>query len=124
MLWLARVEIIAGKLKHRLANVECIGVCGELFAEQDCHSVPSEAHPEPAAHELPLIVVVDRAPRAAQVNGYDREIGAFDDALVSVFEGARGAGACYAALGEDAEQVSVVERLAGSTQRLGDLARG
>ena len=121
VLALARVEPVAGELHHRAADAEGVRMRRQRRAEHDRDRVAPEAQAAEVVQELAAVVGVHRPPRAAHVDGDERDVRPAHDALVAAVEGADRPGARHAALGEHAHHVALVERAARLLERAGDL---
>ena len=120
---LARVEPVARKLHHRAADAEGVRVRRQRLAEHDRDGIALEAQAAEVVQQLPAVVGIHRPPRAAHVDGHERDVRPAHDALVAAVERADRPGARDAALREHAHHVAFVERAPRLLQGTGDLRR-
>ena len=95
--------------------------CCDRRAEMDRHRIRQPLGPFP--EELVPFEAENAAPQAFQIDRNDRGVGAFQDFHHARLEGLHLAGAGEAPFGKDADQLAVVQGLAGRPQGGDDLLR-
>ena len=106
---------------HALPHLEGRRRVRQRLAEVHGHTIGNPARQLP--EEAPLLEAEDAAPHAVQGHGDDRRLHVLHDALEPAAEGQQMADARDLALGEDADDLAVLDGLAGGAQGLEHFAR-
>ena len=114
-------KALACRFLHGGADLESGRCRRQGFAETDGNGIGDAARHLP--EEAAAFEAEDAAPHAVEVDGDDRHIDAFDDALESAAEGKHLAGARDLAFGKDADDFVVAKGVACRAQRADHLAR-